>query len=74
MKCLRVSVLLDYLTVSSEEFVAVEDDNVCRAPIVADKDILYNMNAKNDDNLAISPRFRNVSIESPLQYKERRCL
>uniref|UniRef100_A0A8C4RRF5 Tigger transposable element-derived protein 4 n=1 Tax=Erpetoichthys calabaricus TaxID=27687 RepID=A0A8C4RRF5_ERPCA len=36
----KVSVLLDCPTVSSEEFVAVDDDNVCTAPIMADKDIL----------------------------------
>ncbi|GFU63633.1 hypothetical protein TNCV_4588381 [Trichonephila clavipes] len=34
----KVSALLDYPSVSSEEFVAV-DDNVCTAPIMADKDI-----------------------------------
>uniref|UniRef100_A0A8C4SEN5 HTH CENPB-type domain-containing protein n=1 Tax=Erpetoichthys calabaricus TaxID=27687 RepID=A0A8C4SEN5_ERPCA len=36
----KVSVLLDCPTVSSEEFVAVDDDNVCTAPIMTDKDIL----------------------------------
>ncbi|GFV82780.1 SCAN domain-containing protein 3 [Trichonephila clavipes] len=36
----KVYVLLDCLTVSSEDFVAVDDDNVCTAPIEADKDIL----------------------------------
>ncbi|GFX30130.1 hypothetical protein TNCV_2618401 [Trichonephila clavipes] len=31
MNCLRVSVLLNGPTASSEEFVAVDDDNVCTA-------------------------------------------
>ncbi|GFW72964.1 hypothetical protein TNCV_830871 [Trichonephila clavipes] len=35
-----LSVLLDCSTVSSEECVAVEDDNVVTAPMMADKDIL----------------------------------
>ncbi|GFS52405.1 hypothetical protein TNCV_4851041 [Trichonephila clavipes] len=36
----EVSVLLYFPTVSSEEFVAVDDDNVRTDPIMADKDIL----------------------------------
>ncbi|GFX55163.1 uncharacterized protein TNCV_1156241 [Trichonephila clavipes] len=36
----KVSVLLDCCIVSSEEFVTVNDDNVCTVPIIADKDIL----------------------------------
>ncbi|GFS62576.1 hypothetical protein TNCV_1263291 [Trichonephila clavipes] len=36
----KISALLDCLIVSSEEFVAVEDDDVCTAPIMTDKDIL----------------------------------
>ncbi|GFV18394.1 SCAN domain-containing protein 3 [Trichonephila clavipes] len=36
----KVSVLLDSPTVSSEEFVAVNDDNVYTTPIMADKNIL----------------------------------
>ncbi|GFV43116.1 SCAN domain-containing protein 3 [Trichonephila clavipes] len=36
----KVSVLLNCLTISLEEFVAVEEDNVCTAPIVAGKHIL----------------------------------
>ncbi|GFY36121.1 hypothetical protein TNCV_4844931 [Trichonephila clavipes] len=35
-----MSVLLDCSTVSSEESIAVDDDNVCTATIMADKDIL----------------------------------
>ncbi|GFU92665.1 hypothetical protein TNCV_4795931 [Trichonephila clavipes] len=31
---------LDCLNVLSEEFVALDDNNVCTAPIMADKDIL----------------------------------
>ncbi|GFW23744.1 hypothetical protein TNCV_2032871 [Trichonephila clavipes] len=31
---------LDSPTVSSEECIAIDDDNVCTAPIMADKDIL----------------------------------
>ncbi|GFX98277.1 hypothetical protein TNCV_4909201 [Trichonephila clavipes] len=36
----KVSVLLNCLTVSSEEFVALVDDNACTAPIEIEKDIL----------------------------------
>ncbi|GFV95392.1 hypothetical protein TNCV_4573941 [Trichonephila clavipes] len=36
----KVSVLLDFPAVSSVEFVAVDDDNVCPASIMVDKDIL----------------------------------
>ncbi|GFV03889.1 SCAN domain-containing protein 3 [Trichonephila clavipes] len=36
----KVSILLKCPTVSQEKFVAVDDDNVCTAPIMADKDIL----------------------------------
>ncbi|GFU68847.1 hypothetical protein TNCV_1548311 [Trichonephila clavipes] len=36
----KVSVLMDCATVSFEEFVAVDDYNVCTTPIMADKDIL----------------------------------
>ncbi|GFT33781.1 transposable element Tcb1 transposase [Trichonephila clavipes] len=36
----KASVLSDCLTVSSEESVTADDDNVCTAPIMADKDIL----------------------------------
>ncbi|GFU57224.1 hypothetical protein TNCV_3634161 [Trichonephila clavipes] len=35
----KVSVLWDCPTVSSEEFVEVNDDNVCTAPIMTDEDI-----------------------------------
>ncbi|GFV93538.1 hypothetical protein TNCV_1988501 [Trichonephila clavipes] len=35
----KVPVLLDCPTVSSEEFIAVDDD-VCKSPITADKDTL----------------------------------
>ncbi|GFW85807.1 hypothetical protein TNCV_854561 [Trichonephila clavipes] len=35
----KVSVLLDFLTVSTEEFVAVDNDKVCTAPLMADKSI-----------------------------------
>ncbi|GFV01555.1 SCAN domain-containing protein 3 [Trichonephila clavipes] len=36
----KVSVLLDYPAVSWEEFVAVDDDNVSKSPIITEKDIL----------------------------------
>ncbi|GFV73409.1 SCAN domain-containing protein 3 [Trichonephila clavipes] len=36
----KVSVLLDCPTESSEEFVAVDNGNVCTTPMIADKDIL----------------------------------
>ncbi|GFV51892.1 transposable element Tcb1 transposase [Trichonephila clavipes] len=36
----KISILLNCTTVSSEEFVAVDDDNLRTAPIIADKDIL----------------------------------
>ncbi|GFX78654.1 hypothetical protein TNCV_30941 [Trichonephila clavipes] len=35
----KVSVLLDCTTISPEEFLAI-DDNVCKEPILLDKDIL----------------------------------
>ncbi|GFX48685.1 hypothetical protein TNCV_407921 [Trichonephila clavipes] len=35
----KVSVLLDCPIVSSEKIGAVDDDNECTAPIMADKDI-----------------------------------
>ncbi|GFV60595.1 endonuclease-reverse transcriptase [Trichonephila clavipes] len=37
---MKVSVLLDCSTVSSEEFIEVDGDNLCTAPIVTEKDIL----------------------------------
>ncbi|GFW86820.1 hypothetical protein TNCV_2809751 [Trichonephila clavipes] len=44
----KVSVLLGYLTVSLEEFVATDVDNVCTAPIITDKDTLEcAQNSKN---------------------------
>ncbi|GFT90694.1 hypothetical protein TNCV_4074721 [Trichonephila clavipes] len=40
---------LNCLTVSSEEFVAVDDSNVSTTPIMADKDILeFNKRSKNN--------------------------
>ncbi|GFY03379.1 SCAN domain-containing protein 3 [Trichonephila clavipes] len=39
-KGMKVYVLLDCPTISSEEFAAVDDDNVCTASITAGKDIL----------------------------------
>ncbi|GFU96405.1 DDE-1 domain-containing protein [Trichonephila clavipes] len=36
----KVSVVLECPTASSEELVAVDDDNVCSAPIMTDEDIL----------------------------------
>ncbi|GFV98300.1 hypothetical protein TNCV_622591 [Trichonephila clavipes] len=44
----KVSVLLDCCTVSSEEFVAVDDDNAYAAPIMADKDILEFVQSSKD--------------------------
>ncbi|GFU85230.1 hypothetical protein TNCV_2385371 [Trichonephila clavipes] len=40
-------VLLDRLIVSLEEFVAIDDNNVCTAPIAADKDILEFVQIRN---------------------------
>ncbi|GFU61370.1 hypothetical protein TNCV_530701 [Trichonephila clavipes] len=40
MKYQKVSVLLDCPTILCEEFVAVDDDNVSAALVMADKDIL----------------------------------
>ncbi|GFT54721.1 hypothetical protein TNCV_5001051 [Trichonephila clavipes] len=34
---------IDCPTVLSEEFVAVNDDNVCTAPIMADKDTFWSL-------------------------------
>ncbi|GFY26386.1 SCAN domain-containing protein 3 [Trichonephila clavipes] len=39
-KIRKIPAGLDCPTVPSEEFVGVDDDNVCTAPIMADKDIL----------------------------------
>ncbi|GFW84538.1 SCAN domain-containing protein 3 [Trichonephila clavipes] len=36
----KFSVLLDYTTISSEEFFAIQDDNVYTASIMPEKDIL----------------------------------
>ncbi|GFV50821.1 hypothetical protein TNCV_4237761 [Trichonephila clavipes] len=36
----KLSVLSDYPAVLSEEFAAVDNDNACTTPIIADKDIL----------------------------------
>ncbi|GFV51596.1 hypothetical protein TNCV_3680791 [Trichonephila clavipes] len=36
----KVSVLLDCPTVASEEFITVDDNNVCTAPIITGKGIL----------------------------------
>ncbi|GFX66742.1 ig-like and fibronectin type-III domain-containing protein 2 [Trichonephila clavipes] len=44
----KVSVLWDFPTVSSEEFVAVDDDNLYTAPIMADKDILEFVQGSNN--------------------------
>ncbi|GFX53596.1 hypothetical protein TNCV_2327111 [Trichonephila clavipes] len=46
----KVSVLSDCPTISSEEFVAIDDDNVCTAPIMADKDILEFVQSSEDKN------------------------
>ncbi|GFW55379.1 hypothetical protein TNCV_117631 [Trichonephila clavipes] len=44
----NVFTLLDYSSVSSEEFVAVHNDNVCTAFIMPDKDILeFSQGSKN---------------------------
>ncbi|GFW92776.1 SCAN domain-containing protein 3 [Trichonephila clavipes] len=36
----KVSGLFHCLTISSKEFVAVDNDNVCTVPIRADKDVM----------------------------------
>ncbi|GFY28539.1 hypothetical protein TNCV_4149701 [Trichonephila clavipes] len=43
----KVSVLLDSSTVSLEKLVAA-DDNVCTAPIIADKDILKSVQSSKN--------------------------
>ncbi|GFY01132.1 hypothetical protein TNCV_5075991 [Trichonephila clavipes] len=45
----KVSVFLDSPTVSTEEYGAVDDDNVFEAPIMADKDILQE--SRREDTL-----------------------
>ncbi|GFV38643.1 hypothetical protein TNCV_2731791 [Trichonephila clavipes] len=67
----KVSVLLDCPTVSSKELFAVDDYNVCKAPIMADKDILElvqsskniigtDFNDKNEAPVAMSSIMRNI--------------
>ncbi|GFY34321.1 hypothetical protein TNCV_2506241 [Trichonephila clavipes] len=85
MKFEKVSVLLNYCsTVSSEEFVAVNGDNVSIAPIMADKGILefvqstksiidadsYVQNKMNDAAPPTSFEMRNIIMKSSCSYLE----
>ncbi|GFV88451.1 hypothetical protein TNCV_1242641 [Trichonephila clavipes] len=54
----KISVLLDCPIVSSQEFVAVENDNGCTASIITDKDILV-IDANYDDE-------KEMTIASPV--------
>ncbi|GFW60976.1 transposable element Tcb1 transposase [Trichonephila clavipes] len=45
-KTQKTTAELNYPIVSSEEFVAVDDDNVCTAPIMADKNILEHQDGR----------------------------
>ncbi|GFW92942.1 SCAN domain-containing protein 3 [Trichonephila clavipes] len=68
----KVSVLFDYTTVSPEEFVAVDDDNVCTAPIMADKDILeFVQSSKSiiDTDSDDENEINNVQLLFPLYPK-----
>ncbi|GFV93549.1 hypothetical protein TNCV_1988611 [Trichonephila clavipes] len=67
----RASVLFDYLTVSLEEFVAIDDDNVSTTPMIAYKHILkfvqsseYIIDADSSDgnetNHAAASEMRNI--------------
>ncbi|GFW20035.1 hypothetical protein TNCV_867411 [Trichonephila clavipes] len=55
---------LDYSTVSSEESVAVEDDNVYTTPIMAEKDIVeFDKSSKNiiDANSDVENQMNNAA-------------
>ncbi|GFV97472.1 hypothetical protein TNCV_2039801 [Trichonephila clavipes] len=72
MKCLRKFLYYwTFLLLSSDEFVAVDDDDVCTAPITAYKDILMfvqsyknilyaDSNDENEMDNAASSEMRNI--------------
>ncbi|GFY31238.1 hypothetical protein TNCV_752011 [Trichonephila clavipes] len=57
----KTSARLDCLTVSSEEFVAIDDDNACTATIMADKDILeFVQSSKISFIFGVCSKFKNI--------------
>ncbi|GFV34968.1 hypothetical protein TNCV_2097961 [Trichonephila clavipes] len=77
----KVYVLFDFSTVSSEEFVAVEGVNVCRASVMANKEILEfvksskniidaNSNAENEMNntAPVPTSFEMKNMKSILSF------
>ncbi|GFV68813.1 hypothetical protein TNCV_1626061 [Trichonephila clavipes] len=62
----ELSVLLDCPTVSTKEFVAVDDDNVCTEPIVADKDTLEFFQSSKNISDADSDDENEMNDEDPV--------
>ncbi|GFW83025.1 hypothetical protein TNCV_4604521 [Trichonephila clavipes] len=84
MKCLRISALLDCRAVSSEELIAVDDDNVWKSRIMAERDIFWSLfyvflkfiHADSDENemnnaapVPTSSKIRNI-MKSMRSYLE----
>ncbi|GFW30173.1 hypothetical protein TNCV_1054841 [Trichonephila clavipes] len=69
----KVFVLFDWSTVSPEEFVEVDDANVCTAPVMTDKHILeFVQSAKNIfDADSYSEKEINNAVPVPTPWEMR---